>query len=339
MLSPPQQLELDDPHQQHVIPTAFNDREIRDYFDSCADPNWKILITGPNGTGKTTFMSRLVLASGRRFDEVFVLCNTHTQTAYDNLSFKYNRFTVVNNKLGFGATSASGNPDEGAMLINELANTKPGEPKFSVLFIVDDVPKPVFCNAQFESFVRNARHNSISIIFITHALGLVSAGVRPEFDIFMLSPSGKYTMDIVNKTNAQAADVCRQLASSIQMGLTSHLNAQCYLVSIFRREVEPSRAFYVPHQSEDERKRSAQTRMLPMILTKASYYFHTLMYDESAEQPPGQQQQQSAAAGIPLLKPHKGKGGHSKRKRKAATVVIPISALIPPPPPLPPPIV
>lgn len=312
--------------------SEFDDNEIADYFAGCADPNWKILITGPNGTGKTTFMSRIVLSSNRRFDEVFVMCNTHGQNAYDNLSFKYNRFEC-SGKDGIMNKASS-------MLFNELANRTVSDPDYKVLLIVDDVPKTVFCNPQFESLVRNARHNFISIIFITHDIRLVSPGVRPEFDIFMLSQSGKYNIDVISKTSAQAAVVCKQLAASIQRGATANCDAQCYLVSIFRRETDSSRAFYIPKNLPNRKQRS-----LPMIMTKGAYYFHTLMLDETLPHsvsftmyeggdPPSSPSTNSSNVVATVVKPTRKRAprstaGGNARKRKAASVVIPISSLIP----------
>lgn len=305
-----------------TVPAEFDDAEIADYFAGCADPNWKILITGPNGTGKTTFMSRIVLSSNRRFDEVFVMCNTHGQNAYDNLSFKYNRFEC-SGKNGLNKTTS--------MLLNELANRTDNDPNYRVLLIVDDVPKTVFCNPQFESLVRNARHNFISIVFITHDIRLVSPGVRPEFDIFMLSQSGKYHIDVISKTSAQAAVVCKQLAAAIQRGATANIDVQCYLVSIFRRETDSSRAFYVPKMSPSKRMERS------MIMTKSAYYFHTLMFDESllpfttttaaTTQPPNHRQVRKGSTSS-------ARGGdkppRKRRMPKAASVVIPITSLVAP---------
>lgn len=237
-------------------------------------------------------MTKMVVASKCRFDEVFVVCNTLGQEVYDLISFKYNRMfgTALDPKSNNNNASANSSSNSGSAgnngdeqletihhRINELANIdlNKGGRKFRVLLILDDLP--AVRNKMFESLVRNARHNNISIIFITHNIRNVDVGVRLEFDIFMLS-EGKYSTQVIDLMAKKAAAVCKQLhaiADSIPIPY------RAFLVTLYRDTTCMAYCINPNERTLVDEVRAKKQRLLDRIYTKESYYFHMRHFDES----------------------------------------------------------
>lgn len=260
----------------------FDNEEIIKYFDSCADPNWKILLYGPTGTGKTTFMADLLIASKCRFDEVFVICNTYAQDVYDLISFRYNRF------YSSALASKKRKKDEEAAaiertkcVISDLARIcySTADKKYRVLLILDDIPETVFSNnKEFSTLIRISRHNNISIIFITHDIIRVESSLRNEFDVFMLT-RGKFT--IPHQLSQSAWSMCKEL----NVWISKNKLPSNYIAMLMMILRDGSTSVYAVEnnigKSPIHKALATNTRLIRYIYTKKSYYFHMRYFDEN----------------------------------------------------------